>query len=222
MVSRKFRRMGVRMHVGMKKMKSFLCDQNTVAPCERWCDLTWRERMTTVRMQWIASLVMGLYLLLQGCAVGSSDLQYHLALDTDPAGQKSDCTVVLKSEVDDALNGSGGPVGGSPWTIRDFQIKLERQLHQTVKGLTCNSNKKTPLNEGLKPKTRARARPSRGRCTRSFRTRMRRIPIAIRMITRRIFSTGCSVGSKTHEPIGCATFGFSCWGTKFPGMKTIR
>ena len=38
-------------------------------------------------------------------------------------------------------------MGGSPWTIRDFQIKLERQLHQTVMGLTCNSNKKTPLNE---------------------------------------------------------------------------
>jgi hypothetical protein len=104
--------------------------------------------MTTVRMQWIGTPVLGLCLLLQGCAVGSSDLQYHLALDTDPAGQKSDCTVVLKSVVDDVLTGSSGPMGGSPWTIRDFQIKLERQLHQTVKGLTCNSNKKTPLNEG--------------------------------------------------------------------------
>jgi hypothetical protein len=99
-------------------------------------------------MQWIGTPVLGLCLLLQGCAVGSSDLQYHLALVTDPAGQKSDCTVVLKSVVDDVLNGSSGPMGGSPWTIRDFQIKLERQLHQTVKGLTCNSNKKTPLNEG--------------------------------------------------------------------------
>ena len=99
--------------------------------------------MITERMQWIGTPVLGLCLLLQGCAVGSSDLQYHLALDTDPAGQKSDCTVVLKSVVDDVLNGSSGPVGGSSWTIRDFQIKLERQLHQTVKGLTCNSNKKT-------------------------------------------------------------------------------
>ena len=53
--------------------------------------------MTTVRMQWIGTPVLGLCLLLQGCAVWSSDLQYHLALDTDPAGQKSDCTVVLKS-----------------------------------------------------------------------------------------------------------------------------
>src|SRR4029077_5965620 len=103
--------------------------------------------MTTVRMQWIGTPVLGLCLLLQGCAVGSPDLQYHLALDTDPAGQKSDCTVVLKSVVDDVLNGSSDPMGGSSWTIRDFQIKLERQLHQTVKGLTCNSNKKTPLNE---------------------------------------------------------------------------
>jgi hypothetical protein len=35
--------------------------------------------MTTVRMQWIGTPVLGLCLLLQGCAVGSSDLQYHLA-----------------------------------------------------------------------------------------------------------------------------------------------
>jgi len=57
--------------------------------------------MTTVWMQWIGTPVLGLCLLLQGCAVGSSDLQYHLALDTDPAGQKSNCTVVLKSVVDE-------------------------------------------------------------------------------------------------------------------------
>jgi len=104
--------------------------------------------MTMVRMQWIGFPVMGLFLLLQGCAVGSSDLQYHLALDTEPAGQEPDCTVVLKSVVDDTLKGSSGPVGGSPWTIRDFQIKLERRLHQTVKGLTCYPNKKTPLSQG--------------------------------------------------------------------------
>jgi hypothetical protein len=85
---------------------------------------------------------------LQGCAARSSDLQYHLAMETDPAGQKLDCTVVLKSVVDEMLKGNSGPLESSSWTIRNFQIALERQLHQTVKGLTCGSTKKTPLSEG--------------------------------------------------------------------------
>jgi hypothetical protein len=104
--------------------------------------------MTMERMQWIGASVLGFCLLLQGCAARSSDLQYHLALETDPAGQKLDCTVVLKSVVDEMLKGNSGPLGSSSWTIRNFQIALERQLHQTVKGLTCDSTKKTPLSEG--------------------------------------------------------------------------
>lgn len=104
--------------------------------------------MTMERMQWIGASVLGLCLLLQGCAARSSDLQYHLALETDPAGQKLDCAVVLKSVVDEMLKGNSGPLGSSSWTIRNFQIALERQLHQTVKGLTCDSTKKTPLSMG--------------------------------------------------------------------------
>ena len=49
--------------------------------------------MTMVRMQWIGSSVLGLSLLLQGCVAGSSDLQYHLALETDPSDQTPKCTV---------------------------------------------------------------------------------------------------------------------------------
>jgi hypothetical protein len=104
--------------------------------------------MTMVRMQWIGSSVLGFCLLLQGCAASSSDLQYHLALETDSTGQKPDCTVVLKSVVDETLKGNSGPLGGSPWTIRNFQIALERHLHHTVKGLACGSNTKTPLSKG--------------------------------------------------------------------------
>ena len=104
--------------------------------------------MTTIRMQWIVTSVLGLCLFLQGCAVGSSDLQYHLALDTDSADQKAGCTVVLKPVVDEILKGSGGPLGGGSWTIRDFQIVLERRLHHAVKELACSPDKKTPLSEG--------------------------------------------------------------------------
>ena len=104
--------------------------------------------MTRVRMQWLSISILGLGLLLQGCAVGSSDLQYHLALESDPSTQKPECTVVLKSVVDDTLNGNSGPLGSSSSTIRDFQIALERQLHQTVKGLACSPEKKTPLSKG--------------------------------------------------------------------------
>jgi hypothetical protein len=104
--------------------------------------------MMVFRMQWLGASVLGLCLLLQGCAARSSDLQYHLALETDPAGQKLDCTVVLKSVVDETLKGNSGPLGGSPWTIRNFQIALERHLHHTVKELACDSNTKTPLSKG--------------------------------------------------------------------------
>ena len=101
-----------------------------------------------VRIQWIGSLLIGLCLLLQGCVVGSSDLQYHLALETDPSDQKPDCTLVLKPVVDETLKGSSGPLGSSSWTIRNFQIALERQLHQTVKVLACSSDKTAPLSKG--------------------------------------------------------------------------
>ena len=112
-----------------------------------WCDIIWRKAMTRVRMQWLGTSILGLGLLLQGCAVGSSDLRYHLALESDPSTQKPECTVVLKSVVDDTLNGNSGPLGNSSSTIRDFQIALERQLHQTVKGLACSPEKKTPLSK---------------------------------------------------------------------------
>jgi hypothetical protein len=104
--------------------------------------------MMTLRMQWLGPSILGLGLLLQGCATRSSDLQYHLALEADPTDSKPDCTVVLKSVVDETLKGNSGPLGSNPWTIRNFQIALERRLNQTVKGLTCASNKKTPLSVG--------------------------------------------------------------------------
>ncbi len=93
------------------------------------------------RIQWFGFSVLGLCLLLQGCA---SDLQYHLALEPESAGQKPGCTIVLKSEVDEILKGSTGPLGASQWTIRNFQIALERKLHETV--LAC-SPKNTPLSK---------------------------------------------------------------------------
>ena len=104
--------------------------------------------MMTIGMQWLYASILGLGLLLHGCAGGPSDLQYHLALEADPIGSKPDCTVVLKSVVDETLKGNSGPLGSNSWTIRNFQIALERRLNQTVKGLTCASNKKTPLSVG--------------------------------------------------------------------------
>ena len=101
-----------------------------------------------VRIQWIGSLLIGLCLLLQGCVAGSSDLQYHLALEADPSDQKPGCTLVLRSVVDETLKGNGGPLGSSPWTIRNFQIALEQQLHRTVTGFDCSPGKPTPLNKG--------------------------------------------------------------------------
>ncbi|RPH79621.1 MAG: hypothetical protein EHM80_07420, partial [Nitrospiraceae bacterium] len=101
--------------------------------------------MKMVQIQWIGSSILGLCLLLQGCA---SDLQYHLALEADPTDSKPDCTVVLKSVADETLKRTSGPLGGGSWTIRDFQIELERQLHHTVKGLACPPDKKTSLSEG--------------------------------------------------------------------------
>ena len=104
--------------------------------------------MMTIRMQWLGPAILGVGLLLQGCATGSSDLQYHLALEADLTDSKPDCTVVLKSVIDETLKGNSGPLGSNSWTIRNFQIALERRLNQTVKGLTCASNKKTPLSVG--------------------------------------------------------------------------
>ena len=119
--------------------------------------------MTLVSIQWIASSVLGLCLLLQGCVAMSSDRQYYLALETASTAQKSHCTVVLRSVVDETLQGSSGPLGGSFKTIRDFQIALERQLHRTVKDLAkdpaCSSGEKTPLSKGsvnCSPPTRTR------------------------------------------------------------------
>ncbi len=104
--------------------------------------------MTKVRMQWLGSSVLGIRLLLQGCAVGSSDLQYHLALEADPSGSKPDCTVELKSVVDETLRGNSGPLGSNSWTIRNFQIALERRLHRAVKDLACSPATKTPVSVG--------------------------------------------------------------------------
>lgn len=106
--------------------------------------------MAMAKIYRVGSSVLGLCLLLQGCA---SDLPYHLALEPESVGQKPGCTVVLKSEVDEILKGEKGPLGGRAWTIRNFQIELERHLHKTVKGLktaegTRCSPKNTPLNEG--------------------------------------------------------------------------
>ena len=42
-----------------------------------------------VQIQWLGFPALGFCFLLQGCAVWSSDLQYHLALETDPAVQKT-------------------------------------------------------------------------------------------------------------------------------------
>ena len=100
-----------------------------------------------VRIQWSGSLLVGLCLLLQGCVAGSSDLQYHLALEADPSDQKPGCTLVLRSVVDETLKGNSGPLGSSPWTIRNFQIALERQLHRTVKSLACYTEETTPLSK---------------------------------------------------------------------------
>jgi hypothetical protein len=86
--------------------------------------------------------------LLQGCVAWSSDLQYHLALEADPSDQKPGCTLVLRSVVDETLKGNSGPLGSSPWTIRNFQIELERQLHRTVTGFTCSPDKPIHLNKG--------------------------------------------------------------------------
>jgi hypothetical protein len=99
--------------------------------------------MTMARIQWFGSSVLGLCLLLQGCA---SDLQYHLALETESTSQKPHCTVVLKSVVDEILKGTDGPMGGSSWTIRDFQIALERKLHHTV--MRFGKDKKPPVLDG--------------------------------------------------------------------------
>jgi hypothetical protein len=104
--------------------------------------------MMTIRMQWLGPSILGLGLLLQGCATGASDLQYHLALEADPTDSKPDCTVVLKSVIEETLKGNSGPLGSNSWTMRNFQIALERRLNQTVKGLTCATSKKTPLSVG--------------------------------------------------------------------------
>ena len=106
--------------------------------------------MTMVTRQRIGFVAVGLCVLLQGCAIGSNDRKYSIAIETDPAGGTPGCTVVLKSVVDHVIGDlhlKDGPAGPA-WTIRDFQIALERQLHDTVKKLACAPNEKTPLSDG--------------------------------------------------------------------------
>ncbi len=103
-----------------------------------------------VGRQKIGFVAIGLCVLLHGCASGSHDRKYSLALETDGAGKTPGCTVVLKSEVDAVIGQhhlKDGPTGLT-WTIRDFQIALEQQLHRTVKELACAPNDKTPLSDG--------------------------------------------------------------------------
>ena len=102
--------------------------------------------MTTVQMQWLGFSALGLCLLLQGCAVGSSDLQYHLALEAEQAGSNPDCTVVLKSVVDETMKGGSGPLGGGSWTIRSAQtqrivVPPIEALHECGSG--CLKTRKT-------------------------------------------------------------------------------
>ena len=103
-----------------------------------------------VGRQKIGFVAIGLCVLLHGCASGSHDRKYSLALETDGVGKTPGCTVVLKSEVDAVIGQhhlKDGPAGPT-WTIRDFQIALEQQLHRTVKELACAPNDKTPLSDG--------------------------------------------------------------------------
>lgn len=93
---------------------------------------------------------IGLCALLQACAGGSHDRKYSIALEPYDGNTTPACTVVLKSEVDRVigdLHMEGGPAGSS-WTIRDFQIELEQQLHRTVKQLACFPDDRTPLSDG--------------------------------------------------------------------------
>ena len=125
-----------------------------------------------VGRQKIGFVAMGLCVLLHGCA---HDRTYSLALETadlnnrqmtdviketqgtDGVNKTPACTgamktVVLKSEVDEVIGKfhlKDGPAGPS-WTIRDFQIELEQQLHRRVEQvkLDCSLDDKTPLREG--------------------------------------------------------------------------
>src|ERR1041385_9269082 len=106
--------------------------------------------MTMVRKQQIGFVALGLCVVLQGCASGFHDRKYSLAIELDGVDKTPTCTVVLKSEVDRVIgklhlkDASAGP----GWTVRDFQIELEQQLHRTVKQLACFPEDQTPLSEG--------------------------------------------------------------------------
>src|SRR5689334_7791269 len=100
--------------------------------------------------QTISFVAIGLCALLQACAGGSHDRKYSIALEPYDGNKTPACTVVLKSEVDRVigdLHMEGGPAGSS-WTIRDFQIELEQQLHRTVKQLACFPDDRMPLSDG--------------------------------------------------------------------------
>ncbi|HZC82760.1 MAG TPA: hypothetical protein VE222_13795, partial [Nitrospiraceae bacterium] len=98
----------------------------------------------------ISFVAMGLCVLLQACAMGAHDRKYSLAIALDGVDKTPPCTVVLKSEVDRVIgslqlkNSSAGP----SWTVRDFQIELEQQLHRAVKQLACFPDDQTPLSDG--------------------------------------------------------------------------
>src|ERR1041384_7422645 len=108
------------------------------------------EDLTMVSRQTIGCGVLGLCALLQSCASGSHDRKYSIAIESDGSDKTPPCTVVLKSEVDrviEALRMKDGSAGAS-WTVRDFQIEIEQQLHRTVKQLACFLDDKTPLSDG--------------------------------------------------------------------------
>src|SRR5215813_231118 len=99
--------------------------------------------------QKIGFFLVGLCVLLEGCA---HDRTYSIALETDGVKKTPDCTIVLKSEVDRVIEDhhlydrSAHPA----WTIRDFQIELERVLHRRVEKIQsdCSPDDKTPLSAG--------------------------------------------------------------------------
>ncbi|HKO31321.1 MAG TPA: hypothetical protein VJU54_09290, partial [Nitrospiraceae bacterium] len=106
--------------------------------------------MAMVSRQKMGFVAFGLCVLLQACTTGYHDRKYSIAIELDGVDKTPPCTVVLKSEVDRVIgtlhlkDGSAGP----SWTVRDFQIELEQQLHRTVKQLACFLDDQTPLSDG--------------------------------------------------------------------------
>ena len=105
--------------------------------------------MVMADRQRIGFLVAGLCVLLQGCG---HDRMYPIAIETDDIKKTQRCTLVLKSEVGRVIEEHHlkDVSSGSAWTIRDFQIELERRLHGRVKEVqsNCSPDDDTPLSVG--------------------------------------------------------------------------